>query len=117
MRSDNEEQEWGTNVRVVIRRQWSDWRQDVVELEDIDELHWDFSSGGVRISGRPFIHGYISCEKISEIPHSCRHGAGPHRIKVCMVKKDQARGVFEALLKRAGSRPTPMIAPASRAGR
>jgi hypothetical protein len=27
-----------------------------------------------------------------EIGHSCRHGPPPHRIKVCMTKKDNRRG-------------------------
>jgi hypothetical protein len=37
-----------------------------------------------------FLHAYVWCDKMigGELAHSCQHGAGPHDIKVCIVKKD-----------------------------
>jgi len=48
---------------------------------------------------REFIHGYVFCDDMvaGELAHSCRHGNGPHRIKVCVVKKDNA-AVFDRIL-------------------
>jgi hypothetical protein len=36
-----------------------------------------------------------------EIAHSCEHGEGPHRIKVCIVQKDNTPAVFRRLEARA----------------
>ena len=86
---------------VVVRRQWNDWRELECRREDITGLHWDQIGGGVGARApRPFLHGYISCDRIpdgSDFPHSCQHGAGPHRIKVVVVKKDNDRTMFAAL--------------------
>ena len=40
-----------------------------------------------------------------EIGHSCRHGNGPHWIKVCIVKKDQDPEVWKKILEIAGPKP------------
>jgi hypothetical protein len=51
-----------------------------------------------------------------DLAHSCQHGEGPHRIKICIVKKDnpnsrlwekiEARpAIVEAKLKEAGIDP------------
>lgn len=92
---------------VTVRRQWNDWRQGKVKLVDLADLHWDWTSGGIQAPApQPFIHGYVSCDKIEgEVAHSCLHGEGPHRIKVCLVKKDQSPGTWEVLLAIAGPKP------------
>jgi hypothetical protein len=82
---------------VVVRRQWNHWMHGTVHLTDINNPHWDDYSGGVHArSPRPFIHAYISCDAFvsGEVDHSCAHGEGPHRIKVCIVKKDNFPGTF-----------------------
>jgi hypothetical protein len=75
---------------VYIRRQWNDWRIGKVRLDKLDGLRWDWLSGGVQAPcPQPFIHGYVSCADIEgDIAHSGTHGPCPHRIKVCVVKKD-----------------------------
>lgn len=86
---------------VWVRRQWNDCRIGKVLLDDISGLHWTDESGGVRARApRPFLHGYIMCDRIleGEISHSCSHGYGPHEIKVCIVKKDNP-GTFEHLMQ------------------
>ncbi len=86
-------------TKVQIRRQWNSWMIAECRLGDLSGIHWDNFSGGVNArSPRPFIHGYVSCDKIvGEIAHSCAHGEGPHRIKVCFVKKDNDSRVFAYL--------------------
>ena len=93
-------------LKICVRRHWNDWRIGSASFEDIDDLHWDDVSGGVRsVSPQPFVHGYVSCDKISgEVAHSCSHGEGPHRIKVCLVKKDN-KAVWSNILAIAGPKP------------
>jgi hypothetical protein len=93
--------------KVYIRRQWNDWRIGSVQLSQIEGLHWDDYSGGVwKRAPQLFIHGYVYCTDVDgEISHSCLHGPPPHRIKVCVVKKDNAPRVFEMLLAIVGPKP------------
>ena len=92
---------------MAIRRQWKDWQIGSVEFDKIENLRWDWSSGGVRAtSTQPFIHGYVKCTDVEgEIAHSCEHGEAPHRIKVCVVKKDNGSKVWKRLLDIAGPKP------------
>jgi hypothetical protein len=85
--------------RIYARRQWNHWEVGYVAVSDISGLHWDKVSGGFKATApRPFIHGYISCAAVrGTIGHSCLHGEGPHRIKVCVVKKDNSSRIFEFL--------------------
>lgn len=93
---------------VWVRRQWNNWLKGKVKMESLQDLHWDNMSGGVMsIAPQYFIHGYILCTDIieGEIAHSCAHGEGPHRIKVCIVKKDNDKEIFDELLKIVGPKP------------
>jgi hypothetical protein len=81
-------------ITVWVRRQWNDYRQAKVLLDNLENLHWDTMSGGVYApTPRPFIHGYMRCDQIlsGEIAHSCLHGEGPHRIKVCLTKSSNKK--------------------------
>jgi hypothetical protein len=93
---------------VVVRRQWNDWRDARVPLSALDGVHWDNESGGIyAIAPQYFLHGYISCHALGdqEFAHSCAHGSGPHRIKVCIIKKNNEPEVFAVLAAEAGERP------------
>jgi hypothetical protein len=93
---------------VVVRRQWNDWRTAKYLIEDVEEPHWDSTSGGVQArSPRAFIHGYVRCNAMleGELAHSCAHGEGPHRIKVCVTKGDNDPTVYAQLLGKAGPNP------------
>lgn len=93
---------------VRVRRQWNDWREAAYRFEDIAGLHWDTESGGINATApQPFLHGYVMCDGMvsGELAHSCMHGKGPHRIKVCIVKKANEPEVFKRLLNEAGPKP------------
>ncbi len=94
---------------VNIRRQWNDSRRTAtIALGSLGGVHWSLVSGGVRaLAPQPFLHGYISCDSVleGELAHSCRHGRGPHSIKVCIVKKDNSPEVFRKLVELAGPKP------------
>ena len=94
--------------KLNIRRQWNSLRVGEVPLEAFDDPHWRSTSGGVRArSPRPFVHGYISCDSLTggEIDHSCLHGPCPHRILVCVVKKDNEASIFATVCKIADMNP------------
>ena len=92
---------------VSVRRQWNDYRVGEVDLADLGSLRWDSASGGVGArTPQPFIHGYVSCDAIrGDIAHSCQHGSAPHTIKVCVVKKDNPREVWDKVHEIAGAKP------------
>jgi hypothetical protein len=106
------ETEAAKNGEVFIRRQWNDFRVGSVTFSQVTGLHWSTYSGGVGASApRPFIHGYIYCDEVKgEISHSCAHGEGPHKIKVCLVKKDNPE-MWEQILRKAGPKPESKLRP------
>jgi hypothetical protein len=94
-------------MKIYIRRQWNDWRIGEVEFDKISGLRWDFASGGVHaVSPQPFVYGYVDCTEVKgEIGHSCAHGEAPHRIKVCIVKKDNEKETWQKIIDIVGSKP------------
>lgn len=100
-------QEVNSNTKIVVRRQWNDYRQVEVAMGNISNLRWDRLSGGVRTrSPRPMIHGYVNCQDIEgDIAHSGAHGPHPHSIKICIVKKDNNPKVYETLRQIVGEKP------------
>jgi hypothetical protein len=97
-------------LTVWIRRSWDDvGRKAEIPVSELDSVHWDTRSGGTQApTPQPFLHGYINCLLISdsEVPHTGWYGGPcPHRIKVCVVMKDNTPEVFELLVKKAGPKP------------
>jgi hypothetical protein len=93
---------------VWVRRQWNSGFSALYRLAHVDGVHWDTVSGGVQApTPQPFMHGYVWCDGMleGEVEHSCAHGPGPHRIKVCVVKKDNTAAVIAQLLAVAGPKP------------
>ena len=94
---------------VWVRRQWDDYRHAKYLLADVENPRWDTISGGIqKTTPQPFIHGYVWCGDMleGELAHSCMHGEGPHRIKICVVRKDNTSSVFVKLQAMAGPKPT-----------
>jgi hypothetical protein len=89
----------GTETR-WIRRHWHNILGAEYRLADLTGLHWTDLSGGVRPrSPRPMVHGYVHCDQMirGELSHSCEHGRPPHRVKVCVVAKDNSRQLMTRL--------------------
>jgi hypothetical protein len=93
-------------TKVWVRRQWNDGRAIEIDIDQIQRPHWTDISGGImKRANRLYLHGYISCALDTEgvLPHSCRHGPPPHRIKICVVKVDNTRAAMAELTARAES--------------
>jgi len=76
---------------VWVRRQFDDGRHAAYRMDDLSGLHWSSVSGGLqRRANREYLHAYVRCDGMiaGALAHSCRHGQGPHRIKVCITKVD-----------------------------
>ena len=92
-----------SELTVRVRRQWNDARVATYRIADISGLHMSDISGGLGVrANRPYLCGYVACDAAlaGTLPHSCEHGRGPHRIKVCAIKKDNSARVYQLLLCR-----------------
>lgn len=75
---------------VSVRRGPQDWQTAKVWFSNLIYLHWDCVTGGVeRTTPYPMVMAYIYCDTLvsGEVAHSCSHGEGPHKIKICLIKK------------------------------
>lgn len=84
---------------IYVRRHPGDWRVAAVRLSSLSGIGWDCMCGGLNIFTQTVLYGYIFCNAIEsgELAHSCRHGPGPHNIKVCMLQVDNEKHVHDAL--------------------
>lgn len=92
---------------VWVRRQVNDYRTAMYPLDALEDPHWDNVSGGSRITQtQDFIFGYVICNAMlkGELAHFGLHGPCPHRIKVCVLKKDNPE-VIEKLIQIVGRQP------------
>ncbi len=84
---------------VQVRPDWNAWQTAEVRVCDLHDIHWLRPLGAPRAT----VHGCISCADIvrGEIPHSCNRALGPHRLLVCVLKKDAPASMYLALAERA----------------
>jgi hypothetical protein len=93
-----------TDLTITVRRQWNNRRAAVYRFGDVSELHWSSVSGGLqKRANRYYIHGYVMCDAMlsGQVAHSCKHGEGPHRIKICIIKKLNLK-IWQKLLEAVG---------------
>lgn len=97
---------------VTVRRSWSDaGMTGRVRFDGLENFHWsdgrsEYSDNGfMRVAPRQFVHAYMMCDSLvdGEVSHSCMHGPPPHRIRVCIVKKDNSPKTIDEILKRTGT--------------
>jgi len=89
---------------VYVRRDWNDRGLGRVRWVDLHAPRWDAISGGAQVENPlPLLHAYVWCDKVrGNIGHFCAHGAGPHSIKVCMLREDNSRRIWGRLLELVG---------------
>jgi hypothetical protein len=101
---------------IAVRRQWNDRRIATYRLRDISELQWGRTSGGTRArTPQLFVHGYVMCDAMigGKLAHSCSHGPAPHRIKVCLTRKEN-ESVWKHVVAIVGQRPGRPLRPGGR---
>lgn len=90
---------------IHVHREWNGYSTAYVRLRDLQEIHW-FQP--LR-APRPLLHGYVSCTSIvsGEILHDCNDADAPHRLFVCVLKKNTLPAAYAELVQRAGTRRLP----------
>ena len=85
-------------IFVWVRRRWNDRKIGKVRLRDLNDFHWSQYGSGLRfrfggIAPQPFLHAFMLCTSVIEgrVGHTCRHGPPPHKIQVCITRKDNRR--------------------------
>lgn len=85
---------------VWVRRSWNGSDGARLAIRELKQLHWsDVSGGHGARSPRRMLHGYVWCDQVleGELGHSCLHGPPPHRVKVCIVAKDNPKPLVAEL--------------------
>jgi hypothetical protein len=83
-----------TGLVVWVRRQFDSHKHAAYRFSDMSGWHWSDVSGGTqKRANRQYLHAYVMCDAMiaGELSHSCAHGPGPHRIKVCVTKMDNKK--------------------------
>ena len=91
-----------------VRPDWRDWHVAHVPIVDLSDLHWDHILGDA--DARPpaaILHGFVRCDSVvaGELPHLALGGPHPHSVRVCILKEDNDRHVFERLAVQAVGHP------------
>ncbi len=100
-----------TGCVVWVRRQFDSHKHAAYRFSDMSGWHWSDVSGGTqKRANRQYLHAYVMCDAMiaGELSHSCAHGPGPHRIKVCVTKTDNKKSwkdIEEAAQPALNARP------------
>ena len=84
-------------ILVRVRRQWNGKKIATVRVADLRGFHWSQYGAGHKwrfggVAPQPFLHAFTLCTQVEgDIGHSCQHGPPPHKIKVCITRKDNRR--------------------------
>lgn len=91
-----------------VRPDRRDWHVAHVPLVDLSDVHWDAPSPEEdRRREGPTLYAFTSCDSIvaGELPHRGLNHEHPHAVRVCILREDNDRGVFERLRLEAGPPP------------
>jgi hypothetical protein len=88
------------DILVCVQREWNGWQTAEVRLSDLHDIHWFQPDHAPK----PLVHGYVSCASFgaAALPHNCERSAGPHTLRVCVIKRHIASSVYEEVARRAG---------------
>jgi hypothetical protein len=89
-----------------VRPDRADWHVAHVPLVELSDVHWDGPPTSHSDEG-PTLCAFTSCESVvaGELPHPDRGGAHPHAVRVCILREDNDRLVFDRLRLEAGPPP------------
>ena len=84
-----------TGMMVPVRCAWNAWQTVEVRLDDLQNVHWYQPQGAPR----PMLHAYVDCTKTGgRIAHDCRTTPPPHRLLVCVLKRQATPPAYSALV-------------------
>jgi hypothetical protein len=90
-----------------VRPARGDWHVAHVPLVELIEVHWDRPQAPSRLDEGPTLCAFTTCDAVvaGELPHAAGNRAHPHAIRVCILREDNDRLVFERLRLEAGPPP------------
>ena len=90
-----------------VRPDRADWHVAHVPLVELSDLHWDRPAAPSRGDEGPTLCAFTSCDSVvaGELPHPGRAHAHPHSVRVCILREDNDRSVFDRLRLEAGPPP------------
>ena len=89
------------NARILVHGSWNGWRSAEIRLADLEDVHWYQPANAPH----RLIHGFVRCTDFEhgQLEHQC-DGAGPHRIRVCLLKHHAAPSIYREFAFRADAR-------------
>ena len=85
---------------VPVRCAWNAWQTAEVRLGDLEGIHWYQPTGAPR----PLVHAYVDSAKTRGlIAQACRTTPEPHRLLVCVLKRDAASPAYSELVRLAAA--------------
>ncbi len=91
----------------TVRPDRADWHVAHVPLIEVSALHWDRPGASSRRGEGPTLFAFTSCDSVvaGELPHPAGDRAHPHAVRVCILREDNDRLVFDRLRLEAGPPP------------
>jgi len=97
-----------SGMMVPVRCAWNAWQTVEVRLDDLQNVHWYQPQGAPR----PMLHAYVDCTKTGgRIAHDCRTTPAPHRLLVCVLKRQATPPAYSALVGRAAHASASSLTP------
>jgi hypothetical protein len=90
-----------------VRPDRSDWHVAHVPLVDLSDLHWVRPDRQSLRNDGPVLYAFTTCDRVvaGELPHAASNHAHPHAVRVCILREDNDRGIFDRLRLEAGPPP------------
>ena len=87
-----------------VRPGRNDWHVAHVPLVELSDLHRDEGCVSEGRQPEPTLSAYTTCDAIvsGELPHAAAGHAHPHAVRVCILREDNDRAIFDRLLLEAG---------------
>ena len=98
---------WSAGPIASVRPDRADWHVAHVPLVELSDVHWDRVTRASRRAEGPTLCAFTSCDCVvaGELPHAARDRAHPHAVRVCILREDNDRLVFDRLRLEAGPPP------------
>jgi hypothetical protein len=96
----------GVGPLASVRPARGDWHVAHVPIVELSDLHWDASPSPVR-DREPTLCAFTHCDAVvaGELPHAAADHRHPHAVRVCILRDDNDRVVFDRLKLEAGHPP------------
>jgi len=95
-----------------VRPDSRDWHVAHVPVIELSDVHWDRPASPAGRDDAPLLCAFTSCDAVvaGELPHVA---GSTHAVRVCILREDNDRVVFDRLVLEAGPPPRRPESPAA----